>query len=98
MAANGMNPMNVTRRRTMTQQPSNPPQGDPAPGKGDDTGRITFLSIVLSVLAAAFGVQNRRNRERDFTKGNIYVFAVAGLVFTGLFVAALYGVVLLILP
>jgi hypothetical protein len=84
----------------MTQQSSNPSRGDPAPGKGkaDDTDRITFLSIVLSVLAAAFGVQNRRNRERDFTKGNIYVFAIAGVVFTALFVAVLYGVVLLILP
>ena len=82
----------------MTQQSSNPSQGDPTPGKGDDAERITFFSIVFSVLAAAFGVQNRRNRERDFSKGNIYVFAVAGLVFTGLFVAALYGVVLLILP
>ena len=82
----------------MTQQPSNPSQGDPAPGKGDDGQRITFLSIVFSVLAAAFGVQNRRNRERDFTKGNIYVFAIAGVVFTALFVAVLYGVVLLILP
>ena len=57
------------------------------------TNAITFLSIVKSVLAAAFGVQSRRNRERDFAKGNIWVFIVAGVIFTVLFVITVVAVV-----
>ncbi len=84
----------------MTEQTSsggNNAQGGDGEQAGDGE-RITLLSIVFSVLAAAFGVQSRRNRERDFTKGNIYVFAIAGIVFTALFVGVLYGIVQLILP
>jgi len=46
----------------------------------------TFLQIVISTVAAAFGVQSSKNRERDFKHGNIMTYIVAGLVFTTLFV------------
>jgi NhaP-type Na+/H+ or K+/H+ antiporter len=69
-----------------------------APGSPKDEGGITPLSLVVSVLGAAFGVQSRKNRERDFTKGNIYVFIVAGVVFTALFVATVWTVVQMVLP
>jgi hypothetical protein len=53
----------------------------------------TFLQIVLSTLAAAIGVQNNKNRERDFTGGNIYTYIAAGVIFTTLFVIAVVLVV-----
>ncbi|MBT5155573.1 MAG: DUF2970 domain-containing protein [Gammaproteobacteria bacterium] len=56
-----------------------------------------FWEVVMSVLAAALGVQNSKNRERDFTRGNPLVFIAAGLIFTILFVLTLIGVVNLIL-
>jgi hypothetical protein len=56
-----------------------------------------FWEVVMSVLAAALGVQTSKNRERDFTKGNPLVFFAAGLIFTILFVLTLIGVVNLIL-
>ena len=56
-----------------------------------------FWEVVMSVLAAALGVQTSKNRERDFTKGNPLVFIAAGLIFTVLFVLTLIGVVNLIL-
>ncbi|HIE85825.1 MAG: DUF2970 domain-containing protein [bacterium] len=56
-----------------------------------------FREVVMSVLAAALGVQSSKNRERDFTKGNPLVFIAAGLIFTILFVLTLIGVVNLIL-
>ena len=56
-----------------------------------------FWEIVMSVLAAALGVQTSKNRERDFSKGNPLVFIAAGLIFTILFVLTLIGVVNLIL-
>ncbi len=56
-----------------------------------------FWEVVMSVLAAALGVQTSKNRERDFTTGNPLVFIAAGLIFTILFVLTLIGVVNLIL-
>ena len=55
--------------------------------------RLNPVQVVGSVLAAAFGVQSSRNRERDFTQGSFGPFIAAGIVFTVLFVGALYLVV-----
>jgi len=57
----------------------------------------SFIQVVLSVLAAALGVQSARNRQRDFEHGNPVVFIAAGLIFTILFIATIVGVVHLVL-
>ncbi|MDZ7669216.1 MAG: DUF2970 domain-containing protein [Gammaproteobacteria bacterium] len=53
--------------------------------------------IVTSTLAAALGVQSRRNRERDFSRGRPLHFIIAGVIFTVLFVVGMVLVVNLIL-
>jgi hypothetical protein len=58
---------------------------------------IPFWRVVLSVVQASFGVQNRNNRERDFKQGRVLPFVVAALLFTTLFVLALMLVVKLVL-
>ena len=58
--------------------------------------RPNLVQVVFSVLAAAIGVQNSKNRERDFATGNPLVFIIVGLIFTVLFVLALVGVVYLV--
>ena len=63
----------------------------------DEDNPPTILEVALSVVAAAFGVQNSKNRERDFSRGNPLVFIMAGLVFTVLFVLTIVGVVYLVL-
>ena len=61
---------------------------------GEDGIRpITPAQVLGSVAASAFGVQSRRNRERDFSRGNPWHFVLAGLVFTGAFVGVLVLVV-----
>jgi hypothetical protein len=55
--------------------------------------RLGPLQVAASTLAAAFGVQNSRNRERDFREGRLVTFVIAGLVFTALFALTLYLVV-----
>ena len=57
----------------------------------------TFWQMLHSILAAAFGVQSGKNRERDFTHGKPAHFLVLGLLFTVAFAALLLGVVQLIL-
>lgn len=51
-----------------------------------------LVQVVVSVLAAAFGVQSSRNRERDFQHGNAAVFIGVGLAATLLFILLIYGV------
>ena len=60
--------------------------------------KLSFWQIVASTVAAAFGVQSRENRERDFAAGKPVHFIVAGIVFTALFVLAVIAVVNLVLP
>lgn len=62
-----------------------------------DSQKPGFWAIVFSTMAAAFGVQSKRSHERDFTHGNIWVFVVAGVIFTALFIATLYAIVQTIL-
>ena len=52
-----------------------------------------FLQTVISVLAAFFGVQSNKNRERDFSHGRASHFIVVGAIMTVLFVLVLYIVV-----
>jgi divalent metal cation (Fe/Co/Zn/Cd) transporter len=53
--------------------------------------------VVASVLAAAFGVQSSKNRERDFQHGSPRQFIVIGIIATILFIAAVYLAVRLVL-
>ena len=57
----------------------------------------SFWRIIVSTLAAAFGVQSRKNLEQDFKHGNIKVYILAGLIFTTLFVGAVIFIVNLVL-
>ncbi|WP_018231988.1 DUF2970 domain-containing protein [Thioalkalivibrio thiocyanodenitrificans] len=59
--------------------------------------RVSFWDVLKSVLSAFFGVQNRRNRERDFRHGKPIHFVVVGLLATLLFVLTVFGVVRLVL-
>lgn len=52
-----------------------------------------FWKVVLSTLAAAFGVQSRKNHEDDFKHGSIAAYILAGIIFTVLFVFAVIWVV-----
>ncbi len=55
--------------------------------------KLSPVQVILSVLAAAIGVQSDKNRQRDFEKGNPLVFIAAGLIFTLLFIITLLVVV-----
>jgi len=54
--------------------------------------------MMLSVMQASFGVQSKKNKERDFASGSIKGFVIAALVFTILFVITVATVVNLVLP
>jgi hypothetical protein len=53
--------------------------------------------MLHSVMAAAFGVQSGKNRERDFTHGKPVHFVMLGLLVTIIFAATLFGIVQLVM-
>lgn len=54
---------------------------------------VGWLQMLGSSTAAAFGVQSRSNRERDFQHGDIKKFAIAGVLVTCVLMFALIGIV-----
>jgi hypothetical protein len=67
------------------------------PAKDEPEQPLGLRQMLHSVLAAAFGVQSNRNRQRDFTHGKPSHFIVLGVLFTALFVLLLFGLVRLVL-
>ncbi len=63
----------------------------------EEEKKPTLGQMFKSVLAAMFGVQSAKVRERDFTKGNPWHFIVIGIIATTIFVLTVYGVVRLVL-
>ena len=57
----------------------------------------SLRQIIGSVLAAAFGVQSDKNRERDFKHGNAATYIVAGIIFGAVFVLAIIAIVQVVL-
>ncbi|MFU8816728.1 MAG: DUF2970 domain-containing protein [Pseudomonadales bacterium] len=82
-------------------EPNPKPDGTPGTHDPDDDQqqprRLTAWQIAFSTLAAAFGVQSSRNRQRDFSHGKASHFIAAGIIFTLLFVLAMVLLVNLVL-
>lgn len=73
-------------------------QGD---GQGSTQQRkaepLSFWQTLLSVGQASFGVQNQKNKQRDFEQGSIKGFVAAALIFTVVFVLTLVVIVNVVL-
>lgn len=67
------------------------PTEDPAGGS------LSFWQVLGSTLAAAFGVQTQKNRERDFSRGKASHFIAMGIGFTVVFVLIMVSVVSFVL-
>jgi|GEM_PF-650647 len=55
--------------------------------------QVGWLQSMGSSVAAAFGVQSYKNRERDFQHGDIRKFVVSGVVLTVAILLSLVGLV-----
>ncbi|GAA5316665.1 MAG: hypothetical protein AseanaTS_18690 [Candidatus Pelagadaptatus aseana] len=66
------------------KSPDSDPNREKSPG---------FFAIILSTIAAAFGVQSEKNYQRDFNKGNIWIYIASGLIFTIIFIVVVAAVV-----
>ena len=57
------------------------------------SNKPTVWEVVISILAAFFGVQSEKARERDFTTGSPTAFIVIGIMLTILFILILVFIV-----
>ena len=62
-----------------------------------DHGKPSFWQVVHSVVAAFFGVQSAKNRERDFTAGRPSAYIFVGVAMAALVVLIILGLVRLIM-
>lgn len=81
----------------MSQQTEQQTEAGKDAGEKVTGDSLTFWQTLRSVGQASFGVQNRKNKERDFEKGSIKGFIAAALIFTVVFVLTLVVVVNLVL-
>ena len=58
---------------------------------------MTLWQTIKSVNASFLGVQNKANRERDFTKGKPHQFIIVGVLMTLVFVSGVVIAVKLVL-
>lgn len=65
--------------------------------KSNKQKKLPLLSLMSSVIAASFGVQTNKNRERDFEHGKFHHFVIGGVVFAVLFVLFIIGMVKVIM-
>ena len=64
---------------------------------GDATVQVGWLDSMASSIAAAFGVQSRKNRERDFAHGDVKKFVISGITLTVVILIGLVTVVQIVL-
>ena len=69
---------------------SNLPENEKKEGMG-------LHQVILSVLAAMFGVQSQEKHQRDFEQGDATQFIVVGILFVVIFVLSLLWIVDLII-
>lgn len=63
----------------------------------ESDNNVSLFKVVLSVIAAMFGVQSSKNRDRDFTKGRPAAYIIVGITMTVLFILTVWLVVQFVL-
>lgn len=58
---------------------------------------LSFLQMVGSILASFFGVQNFKNRQRDFSRGKASQFIMVGVFMTVVWYGCIYLLVNIVL-
>lgn len=54
---------------------------------------VSFLGVLQSVFAAAFGVQSQKKRLQDFSQGKPFHYVLVGILFTAVFILVMVGLV-----
>ncbi len=55
--------------------------------------KFNFLRILQTLLSGLFGIQSRKNMEKDFTTGKIQHYVIAGIITVILIIFIIYNIV-----
>ena len=78
----------------MNENNTHKPSGADGSSSGEEQEKAPNLfQVIGSVLSAFIGIQNSKNKERDFKHGNHKVFIAVGIIMTLLFLATVITVV-----
>ncbi len=56
-----------------------------------------LLRVAKSVISAAVGIQNNKNRQHDFENGSVGSYVIGGIIFTIIFVITIVSIVSMVL-
>jgi hypothetical protein len=70
---------------------------NPLDHKNATADKPSLKHVAGSILAAGFGVQSSKNRERDFKHGSLKIYLIGGIIFTIVFIATIVTVVNIVL-
>lgn len=87
--------MTDTKKSTHEYRPS--AETSPLDVEEQTAEPLSFWEMLTSTLWAVLGVQNSKNRERDFSRGKAIHFIYFGIGFTVLFVIGMILLVRLVL-
>lgn len=65
--------------------------------KKSPDSKPSIFQVIASVLSAFFGVQNSKNKERDFKHGNHRTFIIIGIIMTFVFIMSVFMIVQLVI-
>ena len=68
-------------------------ENEPSQTDTPEADSLSLWQVLSSALAAGFGVQSSRNRNRDFSKGKPGQFVAVGVILTVVFVIAIITLV-----
>ncbi|MDH3643103.1 MAG: DUF2970 domain-containing protein [Gammaproteobacteria bacterium] len=68
-------------------------ENEPSQTDAPEADSLSLWQVLSSALAAGFGVQSSRNRNRDFSKGKPGQFVAVGVILTVVFVIAIITLV-----
>ena len=63
----------------------------------EECAQVGWIASMGSSVAAAFGVQSYKNRERDFERGDFKKFVISGITLTFVILFSLIGLVQIVL-
>lgn len=81
----------------MTKMEDEMPHTNKRPLIDDNDKAPNLFQVMASVLAAFFGVQSSKNKERDFKHGNHKVFIIVGIIMTLAFLLTVVTIVQIVL-
>lgn len=87
----------MTEKKNITQGKTDSPIDNGTDYDDSNSKAPTLFQVILSVMAAFIGIQNKKNKERDFKYGSFKIFVIVAVIITLLFLLTILAIVQVVL-